>query len=311
MKNTHCSIYATGLLIASFAQANIDIDTVYVGDAFNSNDTTGYGAVDYGYRIGTYAVTNSQYAAFLNAKAGADSFQLYDSVMDISQSGSNGSYTYSVNAGFENKPVHSVSFWDAARFSNWLTNGQGSGDTESGVYNLGGVANPTNDTITRDMTAWANGGVAIASQNEWYKAAYYSGSPTGADGDGYWLYPTQSNSITTAEANFNNTTLTDVGTYSDFASHYGTFDQAGNLFEWNDTIVGTTERVLRGGSVFFPASFQASSFRIGSEPDGTSDTFGFRVSSLQPIPEPSIYAAIVGFLALTMTIARRKRRGAL
>ena len=29
-----------------------------------------------------------------------------------------------------NKPVNYVSFWDAARFANWLTNGQGSGGTE-------------------------------------------------------------------------------------------------------------------------------------------------------------------------------------
>ena len=38
----------------------------------------------------------------------------------------------------DNRPVNYVSFWDAARFSNWLHNGQGSGDTESGAYvNIG------------------------------------------------------------------------------------------------------------------------------------------------------------------------------
>ena len=33
-----------------------------------------------------------------------------------------------------NKPVTYVSFFDAMRFTNWLHNGQGTGDTESGVY---------------------------------------------------------------------------------------------------------------------------------------------------------------------------------
>ena len=47
------------------------ISTVLVGDAGNANDTTGFGAVNEEYRIGTYEVTNSQYAEFLNAKAAA------------------------------------------------------------------------------------------------------------------------------------------------------------------------------------------------------------------------------------------------
>ena len=33
-----------------------------------------------------------------------------------------------------NRPVNYVSFGDAARFANWLHNGQGNGDTESGAY---------------------------------------------------------------------------------------------------------------------------------------------------------------------------------
>lgn len=84
----------------------------------------------------------------------------------ISRSGSPGSYTYSVrtaDSGFNNgqsmgnMPVNFVSFWDAARFTNWLT----TGDTETRVYVLTeqGIAD---NTITRDATAWANGGVAIA-----------------------------------------------------------------------------------------------------------------------------------------------------
>ena len=42
-------------------------------------------------------------------------------------------------AGYANRPVDYVSFWDAARFTNWLHNGQGlGGDTENGAYTLGG-----------------------------------------------------------------------------------------------------------------------------------------------------------------------------
>ena len=51
----------------------INIDTVFVGDAGNANDSAGFGGVSYDYHIGTHEVTNSQYASFLNAKAGSAS----------------------------------------------------------------------------------------------------------------------------------------------------------------------------------------------------------------------------------------------
>lgn len=49
-----------------------------------------------------------------------------------------------------------------------------------------------------------------------------------------------------ANYDFSVGTLTDIGNYSD-ASFYGTFDQAGNAFEWNDAVIGSS-RGLRGGS---------------------------------------------------------------
>ena len=64
---------------------------------------------------------------------------------------------------------------------------------------------------------------------------------------GYWLYPTKSNSITTAMANYDVVPFhtTDVGSYA-HPSPYGTYDQGGNVYEWNETISGST-RGLRGG----------------------------------------------------------------
>jgi hypothetical protein len=175
------TLLATGLsslLAASSASAAINIDTVFVGDAGNANDSTGFGGVAYDYHIGTHEVTNSRYTAFLNATAASNPFGLYDTRMGsdprggISQTGTSGSFTYSTRANMGNKPVNFVSFWDAARFANWLT----TGDTETGVYMLNGVATPANTTVPRDLTAFNNGGVAIASEDEWYKAAYYDGN---------------------------------------------------------------------------------------------------------------------------------------
>ena len=108
MKMTQNIILAASLLAASAASA-ITIDTVLVGDAANTADSTGYGAVGYDYHIGTYEVTNSQYAAFLNAKAKTDTHALYNTEMSssslggITRSGAGtvgAPYNYTVKANF-------------------------------------------------------------------------------------------------------------------------------------------------------------------------------------------------------------------
>jgi len=122
------------------AQA-VTIDWVTVGDAGNAPDNTTYGAVDHSYRISKYEMTNAQYRDFLTNKAAVgDPYGLYNTSMagtyggiDRSGSGTVGSpYVYSAKGGdanWNNRPVNYVSFWDAARFANWMQNGQGSGDT--------------------------------------------------------------------------------------------------------------------------------------------------------------------------------------
>jgi hypothetical protein len=335
-------LLAAGLLAASSASAAIVIDTVFVGDAGNANDSTGFGAVAYDYYIGTHEVTNSQYTAFLNAVAATDTYSLYNTDMGsdprggISQSGTSGSFTYSTRANMGNKPVNFVSFWDAARFANWLTNdqptgAQGPGTTEDGMYNLGSVTNPTNTNVNRQLNfSLGQNGVAIASENEWYKAAYYDGN------GGYTLYPTQSNTLPTVAsasatgdisnpgtnvANYdggadwngqdgNVTTVGSAGAGS--ASHYGTFDQGGNVWEWNEATVGPNNRVLRGSSFNNNnIGMQSSNRDFSLNATLENDFAGFRVSSLAPIPEPSAYAAILGCLGLGLALVRRKGRSTL
>ncbi len=78
------SLFLSGFLaIGTFSAspASISIDTVTVGPPGNADDATGYGRVDYGYDIGTYEVTNAQYAAFLNAVAAADPHALWNGNM--------------------------------------------------------------------------------------------------------------------------------------------------------------------------------------------------------------------------------------
>lgn len=187
-----------GFRVASKPNINT-ANFVNVGNIGNPNDSTGYGQVLYEYNISQYSVTNCEYVKFLNSVASIeDTYNLYKQDMGnnfisgINRSGSPGSYTYSTKNNKDNKPVVFVSWFDAARYCNWLHNGKPSGPqdvntTEDGAYTLAGLSN-----ISRNIDAiyW------IPNENEWYKAAYYDPSMNSGSG-GYWKYATQSDNVPT------------------------------------------------------------------------------------------------------------------
>jgi formylglycine-generating enzyme required for sulfatase activity len=208
----------------------------------------------------------------------------------ITRSGSPGSYTYSVTGALANRPVGLVSWFDATRFANWLANGQGSGDTETGSYTLNGATSGI-------ITANAGAQIYIPTEDEWYKAAYYN-----AASQTYSLYPNGQNTITTADANYASSGLTDVGTYSGDPSMYGTFDQGGNVHEWNDAVNGSS-RGLRGGAFSDNPFTMQSLFPAYIPPSTESSSVGFRLASV--VPEPS--SLVLTMLASGVMIMRRKR----
>ena len=257
------------ILLAPMATAGeqplVTMDVVIVGDAGNAPDVNGFGAVSHEYAIGKYEVTIRQYTAFLNAVAtvttveGSDHIHLLwresmasdSNTAGIARAGSGTSadpFHYTI-IGDGNRPIAGVSWMNAARFANWMHNGATVGaNTENGAYELNGTIY---GIIPKNPGAkwW------LPSEDEWYKAACYNPMAAGGTG-GYSLYATGSNTppgnnIGNApnQANYFNgvysTTgsairsptenyLTAVGSFAGSASHYGTFDQCGNVSEWTD-----------------------------------------------------------------------------
>ena len=212
----------------------------------------GTGAVDYEFYIGTHEVTNAEYVEFLNAVASEDPNGLFHPSMQsfssggISRSGSPGSYAYEIRGDRGDWPVNFVSFLDAVRFANWLTNGKPSGaqtaeTTEDGMYNL---TVPPSVTLARDETAWENGGVAVPTLDEWFKAAFYDPDSnryffyaTGTDQDPDAIGPNSSNPNSANYGGFSNVGVpTPVGGYSSANSPFGTFDQSGNVEEYTEDL---------------------------------------------------------------------------
>ena len=284
-----------------------------------NDGTSGYGSVGYSYRIGTYDVTNSQYAEFLNTKdpTGANTLGLWNSNManatfgGISFNAGNlpGS-RYTLISGAQNHPVNDVTWYDTLRFANWLNNGQGNGSTETGAYTLlGGTPTPSNGaTITRNAGAT----VFLPSENEWYKAAYYNPATSS-----YYQYSTSSNTPTnsglpTALPNYANiqpngpSNVTDVGAYSGTTSPYGAFDMGGNVQEWNEALIlgGFSSRGLRGGGFAGDSSWLVSSNRNAFIPAGEGGDVGFRVASI-PEPGTGVLAVLACGLMLA-SVARAK-----
>jgi len=149
-------------LLAAAAVQAITIDMVTVGNPGNAPDTRynsmSIGSVANTYQIGKYEITARQYAAFLDAVAATDTYGLYNPAMgdptgslgcNIQRGGTPGTYTYSVpndpvNGFWADRPLNYVSWANAARFANWLSNGQPTGGqdistTEDGSYFLNGA----------------------------------------------------------------------------------------------------------------------------------------------------------------------------
>ena len=338
--------------------AQVTFDWATVGNPGNAPDTlvmdkpngsvagdgtSGYGSVAYDYRISKHDVTNSQYVTFLNTvdPSGANSL-LYTSNMtnltiggtpypaftggiDRNLAAAEGS-RYSVKTGQENYPVVQINWSRAARFVNWLANGQGAGGTESGVYDMSVFVG--NSFATPPPRA-ANATMFLPSENEWYKAAYYD--PTKGGTGGYWQYGTRSDTspasvappgssnsanigagttgasggayaLTLAKtgASFDKDLdyLTNVGAYTTSTSSYGLFDLDGAVFNWteasreNRTIAGQYLPIYRGGmwqnnELNSGAAFRNTGNGAGVN-SGQFQNWGFRVASLPAAPPATI-----------------------
>jgi hypothetical protein len=172
---------------------------------------------------------------------------------------------------------------------------------EDGAYTLNGITGDGGDYVQRNPGAK----YFLTSEDEWYKAAYYKG---GGQHAGYWDYPMQSD-IPTMPSNDvidpdpgNNSNYELVisedpfvadysiggpywrtlpGEFENSESAYGTYDQGGNVWEWNEAVVVPGYRSIRGGS-FIASEYIQQSAGVRShifEPRREWRTLGFRVAA--------------------------------
>jgi formylglycine-generating enzyme required for sulfatase activity len=292
---------------------DLGIEWVTVGNPGNAADpATGRGGVAGAFQISKHEVTVGQYAAFLSAVAASDPHGLRQGGQRIDRAGKDGAYTYAVQKGHERMPVMNVTFLDCMRFANWLHHVQSdpaaSGPakspadatrlTETGAYSIaagGGLA-----AREPDARAW------IPNEDEWYKAAYHHPHFSGGPPSHYWRFPTQSddppalgkpgdtaanlaNFLADATDQPNGGVLRGyehvmpVGSFPGATSHYGTLEQAGNAWEWVETTVFDTQRVIRGGSMCATYEKLLPRVRSNASPTRRYPDTGFRVARAVPL----------------------------
>ena len=256
------------LVLALLLSAGV-VNAAYVtiGNAGNANDTTGYGGVDYSYKISSTEVTIAEFQASGAGSGGEDYWN-------------DGTRTVGTAA-----PASYVSLSEAMQYCNYLT----TGDVDSGYYGAGG-----NDMSALSHLAYAtaNGSTYfVPTENEWYKAAYYDASGAG----GYSLYangtgtvPTEGGGTTGWNYNYVNSSpnyTRDVALGT--TEQNGTTDMMGNVWEWMEDSAG----VIRGGSYDYDETNLRSSYRYADNPSAEYHRVGFR--PVEVIPEPATALSLV------------------
>ena len=272
-------------------------DFVSISQANNTADTTGYGAVPYDYRAGTYEISQLQ----------------------ITKATQIGMANVSAGAWTGSQPAANISWYEAAAFVNFLNTN--SGKTAAYILTWSGTAW---SMTLQSSNAWSLGGTNLCrnkdvfyflpSDNEWCKAAYYN-----AAGTNYFPYPTASSKAPTAVASGTNARsavynlAASVPAIVDIAgglSPYGAMGQGGNVFEMMESAFARTnsspseDRAFRGGFWSSSEFNLRSSVRDGGGPTLEDSVIGFRVAS---VPEPSTYALLLMTAAGVLWMTRSQR----
>ena len=293
-------LMCTSVFADSFGSGENQFDIEFVtisGDASSANGTyigvdrdEGFVDTGYDYRMGTYEITNDQWAKF---QANIAPTQVTGSPWDA--------YNDSADWTGTNVPTNRISWYEAAQFVNYLNTStgnpaaykfagtQGTGGYTLGIWEAGDIGFEASNPFRN-----SNAKYFLPTEDEWVKAAYWNGTSL-------QTYATVDNStpIAGVDTNYNSIAGPNydemggqpwaVGSGSEELN--GTYDMMGNIYEWMESPYFTgdymydSQRSMRGSSYegIYNNTLRSSD-RNNSNPYNEYDFLGFRVAS---VPEPA------------------------
>lgn len=247
------------------------------------------GSVDYVFRIAKTEVTVGQWFEFVTAYA---PFYDLNGIADPDFTGQSINYAFDglyILPGVSHQRPSNMSWEYAARYCNWLHNGQvnEAWAFESGVYDTSTFTFNPDGTPNHQFRRSPGARYWIPSLDEWTKAAHYDPNRYGPGQEGYWLYPNGSNERSVGggllpdqggERNAGTTNIwpIDVASFPHIQSPYGLLDASGGMSEWleeHGVSLGAQPGVMaHGGSPFIDYSDTEP-----DNPDRIDYYFGFWV----------------------------------
>lgn len=268
------------------------------------------GRVDYVYRISKTEMSAADWAPFANAnlrlgdpwETGLNAY--FGQMLDIGPGGILQPRT-DIPAG-DRLNLGSVTWYDAARYCNWLHNGKAEtrAAMEYGAYDLRNL--PPGDPVT-PPTRLPGATFFIPTDDEWVKAVHFDPNRHGDGVAGYWDYPYSSESppvpgpvgAGTTNAGYMPGGMDPVsfrvGAYSYAVTPWGLLDASGGVSEWvEDAFWGVFPvRGFEGTASFITNGFPLLDHAavVGTEPPTTRrHSLGFRIAS---VPSPGPWGVIL------------------
>ena len=298
--------------------------------------TLGRGSVDYRYRISKLEITTGQWMEYVNTfSTQGDAYADFGRPLNW---GAQVDPTYDgpgrrwrlrdvPNAG--RLPVTSLTWRQAARYTNWLHNNKLSSFDAlvTGAYDTTTWGWNKVDGYTDDERRLPGAKYWIPTLDEWMKAAHYDPNKNGEGEGGWWLHPNGTDDVLTPglpgeggqTSGGLNTVNPDgeweipLGASEDVTSPWGLYDISGGADEWVETYIDEEQRarVFMGSWAGFHAWFtfdQAWAMGGAMTPESSNFSTSFRIASA--IPGPGSMVVILVVCSLHGTRRKREERSA-